>query len=216
MFFSAVNHLELCSYWLFCGDPLTVVFCHSRNCKRTGFIHPDSPIRKCSNECFGQSIINNLSNTVFFKDACDFSNPKNTAVKKSTVSISSRFARANDCVLFILVKVVFVALLSGNVWVYGSSTFRAVNMTKGNFRGHLFSLAWLPNTENVFCEWATSVVCFMLYWVIQAQGWEIVRKVNICPRRSRVSMPPEPRRTLHLHSSHASPNKKFWLRVDYL
>ena len=28
----------------------------------------------------------------------------------------------------------------------------------------------------------------MLYWVIQARGWEIVRKVNICPRRSRGQM----------------------------
>ena len=28
----------------------------------------------------------------------------------------------------------------------------------------------------------------MLYWVIQAWGWEIVRKVNICPRRSRGQM----------------------------
>ena len=28
----------------------------------------------------------------------------------------------------------------------------------------------------------------MLYWVIQARGWEIVRKMNICPRRSRGQM----------------------------
>ena len=65
MFFSAVDHLELCScYWFICRDPLTVAFCHSRNCKRIGLIHPNSPIRQCSNECFGQSIFYNLPNTV--------------------------------------------------------------------------------------------------------------------------------------------------------
>ena len=34
----------------------TVFIRHSRNYERIGFIHQNSPIRQCSNECFGQSI----------------------------------------------------------------------------------------------------------------------------------------------------------------
>ena len=36
-----------------------------KNYKGTGFVHPNSPIRQCSNECCGQSIINNLTNIIF-------------------------------------------------------------------------------------------------------------------------------------------------------
>ena len=39
----------------------------SRDYKRAaGFVHPNSTIRQCSNEGFGQSIINNLPNTIFY------------------------------------------------------------------------------------------------------------------------------------------------------
>ena len=44
--------------------------------------------------------------------------------------ITSQFELVNDCVLFVLVKVAFVALLSGAIWVDSSSPifiFGAVN-----------------------------------------------------------------------------------------
>ena len=37
-----------------------------------------------------------------------FSHPKNNAIGKSIAHMTSRFASANDCVLFILVKLSFV------------------------------------------------------------------------------------------------------------
>ena len=36
------------------------------------------------------------------------------------VCITSHFIPANDCLVFVLVKLAFVALLSGAVWVEGS------------------------------------------------------------------------------------------------
>ena len=128
-------HLELCScYWFICRNPLAIVFCNSRNYERTGFVHPNSPIRQSSNECFDQSIINNLPNTVVFAQYMWLFHPNSNAVGKSTVSISTRFVPVNDCVLFALVKL-------GNSRVYGSSpifTFKAVNATMRKGCGHLF------------------------------------------------------------------------------
>ena len=46
-----------------------------------------------------------------------FSHEINYAIKKSIVRITARFAPAKDCVLFVLLKLVFVALPSGTVWV---------------------------------------------------------------------------------------------------
>ena len=42
---------------------------------------------------------------------------KNYAIKKSIVRITALFAPVNDCVLFFLLKKVFVALLSRTVWL---------------------------------------------------------------------------------------------------
>ena len=66
-----------------------------------------------------------------------FSHTNNTAVRKSAVSIATRLhPLLNNCVLFALVKLAFVALLSENILGFGSRvafTFRAVNtiMQKG-------------------------------------------------------------------------------------
>ena len=69
-------------------------------------------------ECFEQSIINNFTNTiVFVQYMWRFPIPINYAIEKSIVRITARFAPANDCVLFVLLKPVFVALPSGTVWV---------------------------------------------------------------------------------------------------
>ena len=38
---------------------------HSRNYGRTGYIYPNDPRRQSANECFEQSVINNLPSTVF-------------------------------------------------------------------------------------------------------------------------------------------------------
>ena len=38
--------------------------------------------RQCSNECFGQSIINNLPNLFLHDGACNFQSSKNNAIKK--------------------------------------------------------------------------------------------------------------------------------------
>ena len=57
---------------------------------------------------------------------------KNNATRKTIVCITSRFAPANGCVLSVLVKLAFVALFSGTVWVDGSSSifiFGAGNVT---------------------------------------------------------------------------------------
>ena len=40
-----------------------------------------------------------------------FSHPKTYAIKKSIVRITARFAPANDCVLFVLLKLVFVVFV---------------------------------------------------------------------------------------------------------
>ena len=47
-------------YWKYMRSEISFTIRHSRNYKRTGFVHPNSPIKQCSNECFRQSIINNL------------------------------------------------------------------------------------------------------------------------------------------------------------
>ena len=47
-----------------------------------------------------------------------FSHPIiNYAIKKSIVRFTAQFAPANDCLLFFLLKLVFVALASGTAWV---------------------------------------------------------------------------------------------------
>ena len=64
-----------------------------------------------------------------------FSHPKNNAIKKSIFGNTSRFVPTNDCVLFVLVKVAFLALHSGIVRVDGSSPifiFGAVNKKLSN------------------------------------------------------------------------------------
>ena len=109
VFFSDVDDLELCScYWFICRNPIAIAFCNPRNYERTGLVHPSSPIRQCSNECFGQSVIKNLVNTVVFAQYMWLFHPNCNAVRKSTISISTRFAPANDCVLFALVKLALI------------------------------------------------------------------------------------------------------------
>ena len=156
VFVPAVDHLELCS-WIYLPRPTDSRIWHSRNYwqsyltgsrnyERTGFIHPNSPIRHCSNDCFWQSIIKNQfwTLTVVFAQYMWLSHPNNTAVRKSTctVSITSRFAPTNDSTVYcsLLVKLAFVPLLSGNIQVYEGvrSTFRAVNTIMRKGRGHHF------------------------------------------------------------------------------
>ena len=56
--------------------------------------------------------------------------------------------------------------------------FNSYNLRKLIFHfSDNFSASGLYNSINHFRG--------MLYWVIQARGWEIVRKVNSCPRGSR-------------------------------
>ena len=93
------------------------------------FVHPNSPSMKCSIECFGQSIINNLLCTIHasFSHQCSF---EIHYLHHNTV------CTPNDCVLFVHVKLTFVALLSGTICVDGSSpifVFGAVNWTEPEF-----------------------------------------------------------------------------------
>ena len=89
---------------------------------RTGwvYLYPNDPRRQCAND---SSVLNNLLLTIFMallflhKIHVTISHPINYAIKKSIVRITARFAPANDCVLFVLLKLVFVALPSGTVWV---------------------------------------------------------------------------------------------------
>ena len=48
--------------------------------QRSGFVHPNSPVRQCSNECFGQTIITNFPNTNVFSNRCDLF-PKKTPMQ---------------------------------------------------------------------------------------------------------------------------------------
>ena len=63
--------------------------------------------------------------------------------RKSAVSVATRLhPLLNDCVLFALVKLAFVALLSGNILGFGSSvafTSRAVNTIMQKGCGHLLA-----------------------------------------------------------------------------
>ena len=67
------------------------------------------------NECFGQSL--STDNTIVLHNVCNFISSK----KQSIICITSRFSPASDCILFVLVKIAFVALLSGTVCGEGSN-----------------------------------------------------------------------------------------------
>ena len=54
-------------------------------------------------------------------NTCGFLSSKNNTIRKSNISITSRFVPANDCVLFVLVFLAFEALHSGTVWLDGYS-----------------------------------------------------------------------------------------------
>ena len=62
---------------------------------------------------FWTTIIYNLPNTIAFAQY--------KTIRKSIVCITARFAPANDWVSLVLVKLAFVAMLSGTVWVDSSS-----------------------------------------------------------------------------------------------
>ena len=68
--------------------------------------------RGSSTKATTQSVINNLPNTTVFAQHVTFSHPRKIAIKNSIVCITSWFSPA-ECVLFVLVKLAFVALLSG-------------------------------------------------------------------------------------------------------
>ena len=68
------------------------------------------------------SVLSNLSlaffrTLLFLHNMCDFFPPKNHAIKKFIVRMTTLFAPAIDCVLFVLLRLVFAALPSGIVWV---------------------------------------------------------------------------------------------------
>ena len=87
---------------------LNVLIGHSRNYGRTGHVYPIDPRRQCANKYFEFSIINsNLPNTIVFAQY----------VCKPIVRMTARSSPANNCELFVLLKLVFVALPSGTVWV---------------------------------------------------------------------------------------------------
>ena len=73
----------------------------------------------------------------------DFSHTNNTAVRKSAVSVATKLhPLLNNCVLFALVKLAFVALLSGNILGFRSRvafTFRTVNTIMQKGCGHLLA-----------------------------------------------------------------------------
>ena len=91
---------------------------------RTDWVFLPRRSQKAMHECFEQSIINNFTNTiVFVQYMWRFPIPINYAIEKFIVRITARFAPANDCVLFVLLKPVFVALPSGTVWADVPSPF---------------------------------------------------------------------------------------------
>ena len=109
--------------------------------------------------------------TVLFHNICDFSHTNNTAVRKSAVFISTRLhPLLNNCVLFALVKLAFVALLSGNILWFGSSvsfTFRAVNNIMQKGCGHLLA-SMTPKHWKLMCLFADTITSeySTLYWLI--------------------------------------------------
>ena len=93
-----------------------------QSCKITGSFYPNGPVRHCSNECFRQSTINNIPNTnAFAQYTCLFPIQKTMQLWNplSASHHDSLPLLANDCVLFVFVKLAFVSFLSRTVWVYG-------------------------------------------------------------------------------------------------
>ena len=90
-------------------------------------------------------------------NTCDFSHTNNTAVRKSAVSVATRLhPLLNNCVLFALVKLAFVALLSGNILGFGSRvafTSRAVNTIMQNSCGHLLA-SMIAKHRKLMCLFA--------------------------------------------------------------
>ena len=80
-------------------------------------IHPNSTIRQCSNEYFGQSIISSLSTLLFLHNTNLIHNVMQK--RKSIVYITSRFVPTNEHVLLVHVNLAFVEFLSGTVLVDG-------------------------------------------------------------------------------------------------
>ena len=74
-----------------------------------------------------------------------FSHPINYAVKKYNVRMTARFTPANDCVLFVLLNLVFVALPSGIVWVDVLSSFVVSGVAN--------ALCFLVNSSFSFLEY---------------------------------------------------------------
>ena len=75
------------------------------------------------------------------------SHPINYAIKKCIVRITARFAPANDCVLIVLLKLVFVAMPSGTVWVDVPSPFVVSGVASTELR--LFFICFLKTFKQI-------------------------------------------------------------------
>ena len=117
--------------------------------RRTDYERIGSSIQTVQWRSAPTRVFDNPSSTIFrtpsvlLHNTCDFSHTNNTAVRKSAVSIATRLhPLLNNCVLFALVKLAFVALLSGNILGFGtwvSFTFRAVSTIMQKGCGHLLA-----------------------------------------------------------------------------
>ena len=75
------------------------------------------------------------------------SHPINYASKRCIVRITARFAPANDCVLIVLLKLVFVAMPSGTVWVDVPSPFVVSGVASTELR--LFFICFLKTFKQI-------------------------------------------------------------------
>ena len=111
------------------------------------------------------------TSTILLHNACDFSHTNNMAVRKSAVSVTTRLhPLLNDCVLFALVKLAFVALLSGNILGFGSRVAfasRAVNTIMQKGCGHLLASMTAKHWK-LMCFFADIIISeySTLYWLI--------------------------------------------------
>ena len=118
--------------------------------RRTNYERIGSSIKTVQKRSAPMRVFDNPSLTIFrtptvlLHNTCDFSHTNNMAVRKSAVSVATRLhPLLNYCVLFALVKLAFVALLSGNILGFGSRvafTSRAMNTIMQKDCGHLLAI----------------------------------------------------------------------------
>ena len=74
-----------------------------------GYVYSIDPRRQCAIECFKHTIIGNLPNTIVFA-------PTEKPYNKQSIVRMTAGLHLQMTVLFVLLKLVFVALPSGTVW----------------------------------------------------------------------------------------------------